>query len=83
LDPPATRGTRLAEAVTIIKGLFSRSPYSFSGDHYTVTDVAVFPPDRLPPTLRLMIGGANRRIALCSRLRALTLRVLSIALSAG
>jgi probable F420-dependent oxidoreductase len=61
-DPPATRVARLAEAVAIIKGLFSTSPFSFSGDHYAVADVAVFPADRLPPTPRLMIGGANRRM---------------------
>jgi probable F420-dependent oxidoreductase len=61
-DPPAIRVARLTEAVAIVKGLFASSPFSFSGDHYSVSDVAVFPPDRMPPTPRLMIGGANRRM---------------------
>jgi probable F420-dependent oxidoreductase len=61
-DPPSVRVARLAEAVVIVKGMFASSPFSFQGEHYGVTDVAVFPANGMPPPPRIMIGGAGKRM---------------------
>src|SRR3954471_9152628 len=37
-DPPSVRQARLAESVTVLKGLFSGTPFSFAGKHYTITE---------------------------------------------
>ena len=37
-DSAGTRIARLEEALAVIKGAWATGPYSFSGDHYTITD---------------------------------------------
>src|SRR6476660_1222514 len=37
-DPTAVRQARLAESITVLKGLFTGTPFSFVGEHYTITD---------------------------------------------
>src|SRR3954468_23786589 len=37
-DPIRVRRARLVEAVTVIKGCFAPGPFSFAGEHYTITD---------------------------------------------
>src|SRR3954464_153793 len=39
-DPTPVRQARLAESITVLKGLFSGTSFSFAGDHYTITDYA-------------------------------------------
>src|SRR2546422_4083660 len=36
-DPPATRVERFEEGLAVIKGLLGGGPFSFSGNHYTIT----------------------------------------------
>lgn len=60
--PPCTRVERLEESVEIVTRYFEGEAFSFSGRHYSVTDVE---PLRLPPHLRaprLVIGGGGRRV---------------------
>src|SRR5215831_15878595 len=42
-DAAGTRVTRLAEAVTIIKGLLQGEPVTFAGQHYRVTNHQGYP----------------------------------------
>src|SRR5215471_18891183 len=42
-DPPKVRVDRFVEGLTIVKGLFSGEPFSFSGEHYTITELAGTP----------------------------------------
>src|SRR5918994_3910066 len=42
-DPTPVRQARLAEAVAVLKGCFADGPFSFSGEHYTVTDFDAHP----------------------------------------
>lgn len=62
LDPPAIRVGRLEEAVQIIKGIFTTTPFSFTGKHYTVRDFsfALMPVQRPHPPI--LVGGASPRI---------------------
>jgi probable F420-dependent oxidoreductase len=61
-DPPGVRIDRLREAVTIVKGLFGDAPFSFSGEHYTITALDGLPKPTQKPHPPLMIGGGGRRV---------------------
>lgn len=60
-DPTPVRQARLAESVAVLKGAFSGETFSFSGEHYTVTDHTggVVPVQRPHPPF--FIGGGGRR----------------------
>jgi probable F420-dependent oxidoreductase len=61
-DSAADRIGRLQENIAIVKGLFATEPYTFRGQHYTVTDLDGTPKplqDGGPP---ILIGGGGRRI---------------------
>lgn len=59
---------RLEEAVTIIKGLFANSTYSFTGRHYTVADAEGLPrPTQLPHPPILIGGGGPRVLGVAAR----------------
>lgn len=61
-DSPGTRIERLDEAVKIIKGIFTASPFSFTGKHYSVKDVEGYPPPVQRPHPPIMLGGGGRRM---------------------
>ncbi len=60
-DPTPVRQARLAESITVLKGLFSGSPFSFAGEHYTITDYAAEPVPVQRPHPPFFIGGGGRR----------------------
>jgi probable F420-dependent oxidoreductase len=60
-DPVATRVARLAEAVAVIKGCFGTGPFSFTGEHYRITDYDGQPKPTQQPHPPLFIGGGGRR----------------------
>jgi probable F420-dependent oxidoreductase len=60
-DPTPVRQARLAEAITVLKGLFAGSSFSFAGDHYTITDYSAEPVPVQRPHPPFMIGGGGRR----------------------
>ena len=62
LDPAAVRVDRLTEAVTIVKGLFGEGPFSFSGKHYSITDLDGLPKPVQRPHPPIIIGGGGRRV---------------------
>jgi probable F420-dependent oxidoreductase len=61
-DPPGVRIDRFLEAIEILRGLFAEGSFSFSGEHYTVSDLD----GRPKPTQRqgppLLIGGGGKRV---------------------
>ena len=67
-EPVGVRIRRLAEAVTILKGCFADGPFSFSGEHYTITghDGAPKPAQRPHPPIFLG-GGGKRLLTLAAR----------------
>jgi len=60
-DPTPVRQARLAESITVLKGLFSGSPFSFAGEHYTITDYQAEPVPAQRPHPPFFIGGGGRR----------------------
>jgi probable F420-dependent oxidoreductase len=60
-DPTPVRQARLAESITVLKGLFSGAPFSFAGEHYTITDYTAEPVPVQRPHPPFFIGGGGRR----------------------
>jgi len=60
-DPAPVRQARLAESITVLKAMFSGAPFSFAGDHYTITDHMGQPASVQQPHPPLFIGGGGRR----------------------
>lgn len=62
LDRPGVRIDRLAEAVTIIKGLFADGPVDHAGEHYRITGMDGRPKPLQRPGPPLLLGGGGRRM---------------------
>jgi probable F420-dependent oxidoreductase len=60
-DSPGTRIERLAEAVTVVRGLLSPGPFTFSGRHYHITGLEGYPRPVQNP-VPLMVGGGGPRV---------------------
>lgn len=60
-EPPSVRQARLAESITVLKGLFSGAPFSFAGEYYTITDYRAEPVPVQRPHPPFFIGGGGRR----------------------
>ena len=59
LDRPGVRIARLAESITILKGLFAPGPFTFHGEHYQVTELDGMPKPVQRPACRSSIGGGR------------------------
>lgn len=62
LDPPGRRIDRLAEAITVMKGLFADEPCTFAGDHYRIDGLDGQPKPLQRPHPPLLLGGGGRRM---------------------
>jgi probable F420-dependent oxidoreductase len=67
LDRAGVRIARLQESITILKGLFADGPFSFKGDHYTITDLDGRPKPVQEPVPFLIGGGAPKILGLAGR----------------
>jgi probable F420-dependent oxidoreductase len=61
-DPVATRVSRLAEAVAVLKGCFGAEPFSYAGAHFTITEHNGLPKPVQQPHPPIFIGGGGRRV---------------------
>jgi probable F420-dependent oxidoreductase len=61
-DSAGTRISRMEEALTIIKGLFTGEPFTFAGDHYRVSAIEGSPPPVQKPHPPILLGGGGRRM---------------------
>ena len=67
-DPAGTRIARLEESLTVLKGLWSGSSFSFHGDHYQIDMMEGFPTPAQKPHPPIMIGaGGKRMLGLAAR----------------
>jgi probable F420-dependent oxidoreductase len=62
LDRPGVRIDRLEESVKIVKGLMGDGPFTFHGDHYSVTDLDGEPKPVQRPHPPFIIGGGAPKI---------------------
>jgi len=60
-DPIGVRQARLAESIAVLKGCFGEGPFSFSGEHYTITDYDAYPKPMQQPHPPIFIGGGGRK----------------------
>jgi len=61
-EPVGVRIKRLAEAIAIIKGCFAEGPFSFAGEHYTITDLDGAPGATQRPHPPIFLGGGGKRL---------------------
>jgi probable F420-dependent oxidoreductase len=61
-DPAGTRVERLAEAVEVVKGVWSDGPFDFRGEHYTITGYDGAPKPVQRPHPPILLGGGGRRM---------------------
>ena len=62
------RQARLEEGIAVLKGCFADGPFSFAGEHYTITDLDGRPKPVQRPHPPFLIGGGGRRtLALAGR----------------
>jgi probable F420-dependent oxidoreductase len=68
MDDAATRVDRLAEGLTVLKGLFAPGPFSFQGKHYRIAELDGQPrPVQQPHPPFIVGGGGPRVLALAAR----------------
>jgi probable F420-dependent oxidoreductase len=79
-DPPGVRVSRLAESVAVLKGYFGDEPFSFAGEHYSITDLDGAPKPVQRPHPPFMIGGGGKRVL---QLAAREAQIVSLAPRAG
>jgi probable F420-dependent oxidoreductase len=61
-EPTGVRIRRLTEAITILKGCFADGPFSFSGEHYTITSHDGAPKPAQRPHPPIFLGGGGKRL---------------------
>ena len=67
MDPPGVRVSRMVEGIAVIKGCFDAGPYSFAGEHYTITEYDGLPKPMQSPPPFLIGGGAKRVLSIAAR----------------
>ena len=60
-EPVPARVARLEEAVAVLKGCFADGPFTFTGEHYRITDYDAQPKPTQKPHPPFLIGGGGRR----------------------
>jgi probable F420-dependent oxidoreductase len=61
-DRAGVRVDRMVEAIAVMKGLFAEGPFSFQGEHYTITDHDARPKPVTQPHPPFLIGGGGKRV---------------------
>jgi probable F420-dependent oxidoreductase len=82
-DPPGVRIDRLSEAIAILKGLFAEPPLTFTGSHYTVTNLNGFPKPAQRPHPPLLIGAGHKRMLALAGREADIVGIMSSSVATG
>jgi probable F420-dependent oxidoreductase len=62
MDRPGVRIARMTEGLDVIKGLWGPGPFSYSGDHYTITGLDGLPKPLQQPGPPILIGGGGPKV---------------------
>jgi len=62
MEEPKVRVDRMVEAVAVLKGVFGPDPFSFAGEHYTISGYDGHPKPVQTPHPPLLIGGGLKRV---------------------
>ncbi|QYG91040.1 TIGR03621 family F420-dependent LLM class oxidoreductase [Iamia sp. SCSIO 61187] len=62
MDRPGVRVSRLQEHCAVLRGLWADGPFSFAGEHYTVTDLDGTPAPHRPGGPPILVGGGAPRL---------------------
>src|SRR5688572_3621773 len=61
-DRPGVRIKRMTEGLEVIKGLWAEGPFSFEGEHYTITGLDGLPKPVQQPGPPILIGGGGPKV---------------------
>jgi probable F420-dependent oxidoreductase len=61
-DSPGVRIDRFIEGVAVIRGHMGTEPFSFSGKHYTITELNGLPKPVQQPCPPILVGGGGKRV---------------------
>ena len=61
-DPPGTRIERLEEAIAVVKGAWGPGPFSFAGEHYSISAYDGMPTPVQSPHPPIVVGGGGPRL---------------------
>ena len=61
-DRPGVRIDRFVEGLAVIKGVMGAEPFSFSGEHYTISGHDGFPKPIQTPHPPVIVGGGGKRV---------------------
>lgn len=61
-DRAGTRIDRLEEALAVLKGAWGPEPFSFEGEHYTITNYDGLPKPAQQPHPPIFVGGGGRKL---------------------
>ncbi|MEY2458222.1 MAG: hypothetical protein QOG30_52 [Acidimicrobiaceae bacterium] len=70
LDPAGTRIQRMGEALTVIDALWSDTPCTFDGQHFTISGLDGRPKPVQRPRPPVLVGGGGRRVLSLAAQRA-------------
>lgn len=62
LDRAGIRIDRMLETIEILRGLWGPDAFSFSGDHYTITEMNGMPKPVQPAGPPIIVGGGGKRV---------------------
>lgn len=61
-DSPGVRIDRFIEGVAVIRGHMGAEPFSYSGKHYTITNLNGLPKPVQQPCPPILVGGGGKRV---------------------
>lgn len=82
-DPPGIRVSRFAEALRVYKGIWANASFSFTGEHYTLTNYDSFPKPVQRPHPPILVGAGGKRMLTIAGREADSVGLLSVATGSG
>jgi F420-dependent oxidoreductase-like protein len=63
-ETPKVRVERLAEAIQIIRGMWTQDRFTFKGKYYSVNEAACLPKPIQKPSIKIIVGGKGEKLLL-------------------